>query len=36
MLFRVAAMAVKFVTMSKPSRLMSRKDAAKMKMYAAT
>ena len=30
MLFKVAAMAVKFVTISKPSRLMSRKDAAKM------
>ena len=32
MLFKVAAMAVKFVTISKPSRLMRKKDAAKMKM----
>lgn len=34
MLFKVAAMAVKFVTISKPSRLMSRKDTTKMKKYA--
>ena len=32
MLFRVAATEVKFVTMSKPSRLTSMKLAAKMKM----
>ena len=34
MLFKVAAMAVKFVTISKPSRLISRKDTTKMKKYA--
>lgn len=34
MLFKVAAMAVKFVTISKPSRLMSRKETTKMKKYA--
>ena len=32
MLFSVAATAVKLVTMSKPFRLMSRKDPTKMKL----
>ena len=33
MLFKVAAMAVKFVTISKPSRLMSRKDTAVRELH---
>ena len=32
MLFMVAATAVKFVTMSKPLRLMSKKEVIKIKM----
>ena len=36
MLFREAATAVKFVTISKPFRLMRKKEAAKIKIYAAT